>query len=322
MRRNGKRWLARLLQKRAGFALLAVIWGTGIISLLVVSFMTTGRLRLQTAHNLASATQAGYIAEAVVNLSLLSLLSQRDAPATQPDNAVIHDGAPHYCVFDGAAVALEVEEEAGKIDLNAATPELLQTALIGLGVGTDAAAKIAKSIVSFRTPAADPLQPRPTESAGKPFGPKLGPFETALELDQVNGMGPALFRELIPYVTVHSHSPGVDARSSPPALFAALAGFPIADVRALRLAPYPNGLDRNDPRFPANLKQPGDRGAYKIHVEALLATGQTASKDAIVDMRPTSGLPFTIKEMRRGKSHYIALLREMIARNGAGVPDC
>ncbi|PPD46279.1 MAG: general secretion pathway protein GspK [Methylocystis sp.] len=283
--------------------------------------MTTGRLRLQTAQNIASATQAGYIAEAVVNLSILALLSERDVVA-QAQKPIIYDGAPRYCVFDGAAIAVAISDESGKIDLNAASPELLQRAMLGLGVDQDVAAAVAKAIVAFRAQVADPRQPRATPPADKPFPPKLAPFETVLELDQVSGFDSAMFRSLVPFVTVHSHSPGVDARTSPPALFAALSGAPLSEVQALMRAPYPNKLNRDDPRLLADLKQAGEHAAYTIHVEALLATRQTASQDAIIDMQPASGAAFAIREMRRGPSHYAAQLREMIATNGSGAPDC
>lgn len=307
--------------KRGGFALLAVIWGTGIISLLVVSFMTTGRLRLQTAHNIASAAQAGYIAQGVVNLATLKLLAERDVSATRPESAAVYDGAPTYCVFDGAAIALAVEEESGKVDLNAATPELLQMTLVGLGLDARAAEAASKSIIEFRaTPSVGQIET--AAPSDKPFGPKRAPFETVMELDQVSGVEPSLFRALVPFVTVHSRSPGVNPFTSPPGLFAALAGFVIEDVQALSAAPYPNKLKRNDPRFPGNLIQPGDRGAYLIHVEALLATGQTTARDAILDLRESNGKAFAIKELRRGQSKYVDQLRLLIATNGAGVPDC
>lgn len=309
-------------KRRAGFALLAVIWGTGLIAMMVVAFMTSGRLRLQTAHNIASATEASFIAESAINLATLTLLSKRDAAVGGPNaEPIVYDGAPSFCVLDGAAVALAIEEEGGKIDLNAATPELLQLALAGIGLGQRAARDVANAIVSFRTAAA-PGQIAPTAASDKPIEPKHGLFETVLEFDQVSGVDPALFRTLIPLMTVHSRSPRIDPQTSPPALFAALANFPVEQVGQLAAAPYPNQLNRKDPRFPMNFAQPADHGAYLIHAEALLASGQTIAKDAIIDMRPASGKPFALKEMRRGLSRYAQRLRDVIASNGAGVPDC
>jgi general secretion pathway protein K len=306
-------------KERAGFALLAVIWGSGLIAMLVVSFMTTGRLRLQTAHNIARATEAGLIAEGAINLAILGLLAQRDAAPVQTGNEVVYDGEPRFCVFDGAALAVGIEEESGKVDINAATPELIGMTLIGLGLEPRAAETLAKAIVTFRTPENIGFKPLRTSDDG---GPGKAPFDTVLQLDQTPGMEPALLKDLISLTTVHSRSPSVDPRTSPPALFAALAGFPIDEVKGLLAAPYPNALNRKDPRFPANLRQPGDHGAFLVHAEALLATGQSAARDAILDLRPPTGKQFAIKEIRRGQSRYAQQLRAMIASNGAGVPDC
>lgn len=310
----------RAVGRRAGFALLAVIWGVGLIAMLIVGFLTNSRLRLQTAHNIARAAEAGYIAESAINLAALAVLSSRDAAQMEGAPA---DGAPRFCVLDGAAVALAMEDEGGKIDLNASSPELLTAALVGLGVKDGMAREAAKAIVAYRTPANGAIgQIRATPANGKPIQPKQGLFETVLELDQVSGIDAALFRALIPFVTVHSRISGVDPRSSPPALFAALAGFPIEDVRALIASPYPNALNRKDPRFPATYNQSGDHAAYLIHAEVLLATGQLAAKDALLDLRPPNGKSFAYKEMRRGQSKYAARLRAMIAANGAGASDC
>lgn len=311
----------RIGTKRAGFALLAVIWGTGIIATLVVAFMTSGRLRLQMAQNIAQATSAAYVADGAINLAALALLRSRDATTARAREAT-YDGAPQFCVLDRAAVALAIEDESGKIDLNAATPELLQTVLTGLGVEERAARAIAQAIVEFRTAPAGATLFATESAADKPIEPKRGLFETALELDQVGGIDPALFRALLPFVTVHSKSPGVNPRASPPALFAALAGYPADIVRQLAATPYPNGLNRKDGRFPANISQMADAGAYLIHAEALLATGQIAVREALVDLRPTNGKPFAFKEIRRGTSRYAERLRAMIAANGAGAPDC
>lgn len=307
---------------RAGFALLAVIWGTGLIAMMVVAFMTSGRLRLQTAHNIASATEASFVAESAINLATLTLLSNVSAgAASQLGEAEVYDGRPRFCVLDGAAVAVAVEDEGGKIDLNVAPPELILAMLVGLGLDDRAARDAANAIVAFRTALA-PGQFGATSASDKSIEPKQALFESVMELDQVSRVDPALFHLLIPFVTVHSHSPGVDQNASPPALFAALSGFPIAQVRQLAATPYPNQLKRNDPRFPANLKQPADHGAFLIHAEALLATGQTVAKDAIVDLRPSTGKQYATKELRRGQPLYAQSLREMIAMNGAGAPDC
>lgn len=312
-------------RRRAGFALLVVIWGIGLISMLVVSFMTSGRLRLQAAHNIAASVSAGYIADAVINLTTLALLSRQNAAATKPPDAV-DDSAPRFCIFDNAAVAVAIEDEGGKIDLNAAPVEALQLLLRGVGLAESAAQDVSQSIVAFRTSAepgasGEPALLTPVKS-DKPVSLKQGPFETVTELDQVGGVDPVLYRLLLRFVTVNSGSPGIDPRVAPPGLFAALAGFPVEDVRGLAATPFPNSINRKDSRFPANLNQTSEHVAFLIHAEVLLNTGQTLARDALLDLRPATGKPFTIKEVRGSNSAYSSQLRAMLSANASGSPNC
>jgi general secretion pathway protein K len=320
---SGRVRFRRVVRGKGGFALVTVIWGLALITLLIVSFMTTARLRLQTAFNIAGATQASLAADAALGAALIALTSERE-PGLTGGNPPLHDGAPQYCTLANALVSLSVEDESGKIDLNGASPKLLLAALTGLGVDKKEAEAVASAIVAFRTQPTNAIEASFNARAGagdKPFGPKQALFQTALELDQVEGVGAALFRALLPVVTVNSRSAGIDRRVAPPALFAALAGSSSNEVEALRIKPFPNGLDRTDPRFPIEFNQQGVRGAVMAHVEILLPTGQTAVKEAIFDFNDGRGVGSATKELRRGVPRDLDSLRA-IARDGGGAPPC
>jgi general secretion pathway protein K len=322
---RSKRSLVRVLgpRRRNGFALLAVIWGLGVISLLITSFMSNGRLRLQTAFNIAGATQAHLIAEGVINGTILSLLSERDAGPAQTDRPP-HDGAPRFCSLAGAAVAIVIEDEGGKVDINSASPKLLQAMLMGFGLEMHRADALANAIIAFRSTPTNEIAPsnHDDDEPDKTVPSKRALFQTILELDQVDGIDAPLFRELRPFVTVHSRRQGLDARAAPPALFAALAGFSADDVQVSIATPFPNAFDRNDPRFPQTFKQSSDRGAFLLHAEVLLALGQTAVQEAVVDLRASSLGPYAIRELRRGATRYVDQLRSFLGNGAAALPDC
>ncbi len=307
-----------------GFALVTVIWGLGLMTLLILSYLSTARLRLQTAFNLAGATRADLIADAAIGESALSLLAERDAKGVQPERPV-HDGTPHICALDGAAVAISIEEESGKVDLNAASFKLLQTFFTGLGVDAREVDAIAAGIVAFRTPpdSAVASNVAHADPGDKPFGLKRAPYQSVAELDQAPGVSPELYRLASRFVTVHSRSSGVDAKAAPPALFAALAGFNQQDVQTLVEAPFPNGLDRKDSRFPLNFQRNGDGGAFLARAEVVLPTGQSSVREAVIDFRETSGAPYLIKEIRRGHASNLVRLRGAITdRPVALLPGC
>jgi general secretion pathway protein K len=309
----------RKIDERKGFALLTVIWGLGVIILLMTSFMATARLRLRGAADNSAAIKTRLIADGAVNLAILGLLAEQKPANPLQTEAVVHDGAPRFCTLAGAAVAISIEDESGKLDLNAASATLIESALRGLGAGDPGG--LARAIIGFRETQASEFArlSAPPPSSERPFAPKHAPFETAFELDQVDGMNPQLLHALLSIVTVHSHSVGVDARSAPPALFAALARYPTADVLALVTSPFPNGLDRRDPRFPPEYRQNGaGGGTFAIHVEAALSAGAISVEEMIVALRPNERLPFTILETRRAPARN----RDSLLGAGAASPPC
>lgn len=303
---------------RQGFALVTVIWGLAVIALLIVSFMSSARLQLQTAYNLAGATKADLLADAALNGVFMTLMAERENSGPNLAQQQPHDGAPRFCALEGAAVAVAVEDESGKVDLNAAAPNVLQAMLAGLGLDRREAEAIAASIMAFRSAPQDRVAEQGSED--RPFPPKHALFQSVLELDQVSGVSPEHFSTLLPLVTVHSRSPGLDRRAAPPALFAALAGHPPEEVAALRQRPFPNALDRNDPRFPQGFNQAGVRGAVLAHVEVLLPAGQSGVREAIFDLNDGRGPAFALKELRKGAARYLDDLRQ--AMQSAGGPDC
>jgi general secretion pathway protein K len=312
------------LGKERGFALVTVIWGLGLITLLIVSYMSTARLRLQTAFNLAGTAQADLIADGALSEAVLMLLAEQEA-ATAPAGWPLHDGAPSFCMMGGAAVAISVEDEGGKVDLNAAPQKLLQAMLVGFGVDMREADMVANAIVAFRSVPTSDVNAKnfDYDEAERPFGLKRAPFQSIMELDQTPRVSLSLVRLVSPFVTVHSRTPGVDSRTALPALFAALADYSQEDIRAFTETPFPNNLDRSDPRYPSDFNQIGNNGTVLVHIEVILRTGQTSVREAVISFREASGAAFAIKELRRGQGRSLVRLRASLYGDySESLPDC
>lgn len=308
----------RATKGKRGFALLIVVWGLGVVMLLIVSFMTTARWRLQAAFNAAGEAQTRLLADGAIDLAIVSLLEEQSAPNLDERSA--HDGTPRVCALGGAIVAVAIEDETGKVDLNAASPELLRALLTGFGAAPRDADRLTQAIVAFRTlPGEETTDARPPESANdRPFGPKRALLQTIFELDQVSGIEPALLKALLPVVTVHSRSASVDPRSAPPALLAALGGRPVDEVLALAAAPSMSRIDRNDPRFRPDFLQPGGlSGIVSIHAEIRQPDGRAGAREAVVQLRSEGAEPYAILEARRADNRYF----EQLVR-ARGAPRC
>ena len=102
---------------RAGFALVAVIWSLGLITLLGTAVIVGSRYRSKVAASSASETAAAGAAESAINLGIVTALT---ASHEQDARFPIRCRMP-----DGAQVAVTLELEVGKVDLNTGRPEII-----------------------------------------------------------------------------------------------------------------------------------------------------------------------------------------------------
>ena len=313
----------RRLHSRAGFALVVVIWGVGLIALFIQSFVSAARLRTQATINIAGSAQAEALAEAAVNIAILDRVFGTTADPSR-NSRLSPDGAPLFCAMpQNAVAAILIEDERGKIDLNAASVDTLQEFLEQFSVDPKTTRSIAEAIVSFRTAAVDKSSADGASAGGGSIAvpEKRAAFTSALELDQVRGVTPDIFRRLAPFATVYSGVPNIDQVVAPPALFAAFSRAGAESVSELIDRPYPNDLVRPDASvLGVSASTPG---VFLIHAEILTAGGSRFTREAIVDFRDqTDSDRFSIKEWRRGQPRYAGRLGEAIRAGRQIFPAC
>jgi len=299
----------------AGFALVVVIWGLGLISLIAVSVITAERHRILAAANMIENAGAEALAEAGVNLVRLELVSAFAGGAANSFRFATN-GAPLLCAMPhGALAALAVEDEGGKVDLNTASPKLLSALLHGFGAGFDEVDRLVVAIAEFSHRSTDAVLDDVAFGAyaadGRAYGPKKAPFETVLELDQVIGMRGDLLRAVLPYVTVHSRSSGVDPRVAAPALLAALAGEEPA--RVAQLATGDPGGQETGRGIPSEFLAPSSSRSFRVRAEVSTPAGGAYAQEAVVEL--TAGNPpEVLREWRRGERRFDARLDSAASR--------
>ena len=250
--------------RQAGFALVAVIWTLGLITLLGMAVIVGARYRTKTTSNYASVTAAEMAAESAVNLAIAT------AFAASPEQDVKF---PLRCRLPGGERAtITLEEETGKIDLNTASQNALIRFFTALTGDQSTGSRIAAQVIAFRNP-----QPQsPATPAAKPAEPR---FTTVMQLDQINGMSPPLFRAALRYVTVRSGRPEPDLEAASPAL-----------LKLLNVEPKQTTAKRG---LPAG-------GSMTIRADISASDGTRFIREALVSLGAGNGRPFVIREWRRG----------------------
>ena len=262
-------------RERRGFALITVIWGLGLLTLLGTAVIVGARYRVRSAQADSSVLSSAAAAESAVNFAIASILSPT------PDTSF-----PRKCRMPGGELAeIAIEEEAGKIDINAAGLPTLERFFVGLAQDKSLGSKIAQNAVTFRkliqrreTGNQEASSGNQVVSASAASDVKGAGFSTILELDQIDGMSPALLRSAMRYTTTLS------GRTEP---------VPEAMTPALRLL---MGLDPGR----AERSRPALPGHFTIRADIRATDGSRYIREALVSFGASATQSYAIREWRRG----------------------
>jgi general secretion pathway protein K len=274
----------RPLRHRArGAALLLVLWVLVLLTGLVAVFAVTARTESLQGRYLARSVAARYLAEAGIEVAALRLA------AGDPTRTWLPDGRPYRFELEGAQVEVRVRDESGRIDLNAAAPELLAALVVAVGVDPLKAAAIGAAIQDFRdgdnllSPGGGAEDPE-YAAADLPYGAKDRAFESTTELQQVLGVDHDLYVKLAPHVTINTGLARPEATfADGPVLQALGLGGPQVDAILA-------GREPADPNAPVAPLATSGTGTYSISSRATRPDGTRAVVHATVRLGATSGL--------------------------------
>lgn len=263
-RRSRKTFSRRAGSSRDGFALVAVIWSLGLITLLGTAVMVGARYRTRVSSNYASVVTAETAAESAVNLGIATALTAGTGQKVK---------FPLRCRMPGGErVLVTLEEETGKVDLNSASPAMLARFFTALTRDQSLATRITGRIVEFRTPKAA------NGKAGSENAPSAARFTTVMQLDQIEGISPRIFRSAVRLVTVRSGRPEPDMEAASPAMRRLL------------------GLEQK-PASPARGLPTG--GSVTIRADVRSPDSSRYIREALISFGE-NGRPFLVREWRHG----------------------
>jgi general secretion pathway protein K len=198
-----------------GFAILIVLWALVLISLIMAHVVAMARQETDLASNLRSNAALSAEADGGVYEAIFHVL----------DRSAAHwaaNGAPHETNGRFGRLFITIRNEAAKIDLNGAPPELLAALLHLAGVEGGRAGVIAANIVAWRSQAGQTvLADEAYRAAGYPYAPPHQPFESVGELRYVLGVTPEIMERISPFLTVF-HRGEVDPNGADPIVLSAL----------------------------------------------------------------------------------------------------
>ena len=205
-------------RREQGFALLIVLLAVALLALLVTQMVPAARTEAQIAGNLRSDLVQESTADGAVYAAAFHLLDRSDKHWDADDMV-------HRLRLPDGTITVRITDEANKINLNTASPDLLRDLLLGVGADPTTANALAGAIVDWReidgpTPSAD--KPLLYRAAGLRYAPPEKPFRSLDELALVRGMTANLLTRLAPHLTIYStYGPG--PASNDPVALAAIA---------------------------------------------------------------------------------------------------
>jgi general secretion pathway protein K len=261
------------VDRERGIAIVAALWASAIIAVVAASVLQLARADANLGRGRQEAAELGAIIDGAVNLTILTMLSPtgRGIPV---------DGSPVTVPFAGHDIRVSVQDEAGKIDLNAAGEPLLRRLLGKIGLATDAASGLAETIANW---------PQHNRS-GDDEHPRGGRFQAVEDLQLVPGMTQDVYRRLYPLVTVYSQTAWIDPTYSTPAVLALFRDTNENAAAALRRLEE----ERAGLRTPAPAPGVALGHAFTIAAELRTAAGAGAARTAIIRLTGQKRLPLII----------------------------
>lgn len=330
-----------------GVALVIVLWALTVIAVIAANFTTTSRDGVLLARNTVERAKAEAFADAGVYRAVLALVNQEAAPetgdstaASQPANGPGNplqtvrsdmpsaqdqdtgdsrfgefgppkwrtDGAIYEWPFADATVMISIQDEAGKIDLNAASEDLLLRLFSSIDLSGIDPETMVDRLLDYRDSDQE-RRPHGAEDidyqrADLDYGAKDRPLERTDELLRVLGMTPQIYAQLAPMITVYSGRSGVEANVAPTAVLGVMgtAGAAI-DVNADRAIRELTG------RVGRNSSDTARGHTFTIIAEAHTAGGGIFSRQAVVEVTGDRSQPIRVREWAQAAARLDATQR-------------
>ena len=261
-----------------GFVIVAVLWILLALSSLAIIFSAylAASARALAASDLSLQTEALVSAGLELTAYQLTLTDEK----TRPQHGAFHFG------LDDASVGVTFVSEAGRVDLNYASKEMLIGLFVVLGARKDAASEYADRIVGWRTrpvPGSENVEAARYNALG--YSPRQGLFTHVNELALVAGIPEAIVDRVLPFVTVFNGSPDVDPAIAAPEVALAVDKASGKQQDSFGSpAPLPNGAPAAGSQAPSpqTAASTAQSPCYRIAISIRFRNGHRTTSEAVI----------------------------------------
>lgn len=211
-----------------GVILVTVLWVLALLSLIATNLSLGSRSFSRQTFNVEQGTRAGMAADAGISWAIWNL-------QLPPADGWLADGGVHWMWLEQTQVGVRLQDESGKLDLNAAPAELLDALLVPVMEDSQQRAQLVAAIEDWRD--SDDLvrlngaEAEQYRDAGREEGPANRPFTSLQELRQVLGMTREAYLHLLPHLTLLTRVRTVNPKV---ASFEVLMALPNASPEVVR----------------------------------------------------------------------------------------
>jgi general secretion pathway protein K len=251
-----------------GFILVSVIWVVGLIAVMATAFAITVRSHTLTIGNNLYNAKAAAISDGMVRYLIVKMLKSDSAYSANKSN-----GSASLCSWaDVANVSYLIQDQGGLVDVNTASPMLLQKLFAGLRLDAVKQDALLDALKNYKVSSSQSNLGSPQHYPSKNFGPKNQPLLSLDELDQVPGFSSKILKELRPLATVYSQQTGIDP-SRAPAWILKVLGFET---------------------LPVEFTSPSPQKVFAIDVLSELRNGARFHRQAMIALLGQPDRPFSI----------------------------
>lgn len=268
-------------------ALVLVAWAAAVGTAIVLGISFVTRIDVQAAASQAAAVRSRAAAESAVWYAVYGLVSGNGGRL--PTNTT-----PVHFEYDGIPVTILVQAQAGLVDLNRASYDLIRAAMEGALERPALAITFADAVKEWRT-----NQGRMAISNAASANTAVRVFRTHEVLRQLPAISDGEYGQIAPLFTVHSTAAGVAVDVAPEWVLTALSNAGTAAAQERLNEDRRGSMQTAEERTSKAGSTRAISGGFEILVEARTkAANARLSATVVIDRSQTP--PYSIVDWREG----------------------